>query len=67
MGVLAWGASEWILAALVAVAGGAALWLVGHEVEKDVEALGAAVPKILNPGVLIAVIVVAWLVTRSRK
>jgi hypothetical protein len=76
--VLAAAASDLILYSIVAAVAALAIWLVGHTVEKDVHAvgdelgeladkLGKNTSKILNPGVLIAVLAVAFLVTRRHK
>ena len=78
MPLLAWGASELILGIVLTAVGALAFWLVGHTVERDISALGDAaggvldkagsnVGRILNPGVLVAVIAVAYLATRKGK
>jgi hypothetical protein len=75
MPILAIAASDLILYAIVAAVGALAFWLVGHTVEKDVTAIGDTiggaldhvgdnVNKILNPGTLIAVVAVLFLLNR---
>jgi len=73
MPVLALEASQLILLAVTAAVGALAFWLVGHTVEKDIHALGDVVPSIgegvktiLSPGVVVAVVAIAYLVTRKR-
>lgn len=67
MPLLALGASELLMLAVLVAIGGGALWLVGHVVEEDIHELGEVIPKILNPGVIIAVLAITYLVTRKGK
>ena len=75
MPVLALEASQVILVALLAVVGAAAFWLVGHTVEQDIDAIGNAGGKLLdplkktllNPGFLIAALVGIFLVIRYGR
>lgn len=72
MPILALEASQVILAALLATVGALAFWVVGHTVEQDIEAIGTAGGKLLdpvkktllNPGFLIAALVGIFLVVR---
>lgn len=73
-------ASDLILNAVFVAVAGIAIWLVGHTVEKDVEAVGHVIEKTLGPGgipgalkpifdpaVLIAAVVGIFLIVRLRK
>lgn len=75
--ILAAAASDLILYTIVGAVAALAIWLVGHTIEKDVQvigdeledvvrATGSTASRLLNPGVLLAVIAVAFLVTRKR-
>jgi hypothetical protein len=65
-------ASQLILGAIVAAVGALAFWLVGHTVEKDLNAVGSNVTAPVtnlfkNAGFLIAAVVGIFLVTKLRR
>jgi hypothetical protein len=65
-------ASQLILGAIVAAVGALAFWLVGHTVEKDLNAVGGNITHPLtdvfkNVGFLIAAVVGIFLITKLRR
>jgi hypothetical protein len=62
-------ASEAILALLLGIVGIGLFWTVGHEVERDVKALGSEVlkPIVGNIPFLVAALVGIFLIVRGRK
>jgi hypothetical protein len=68
-------ASELILVTIAALAGVALFWVVGHEIEKDVSAIGShvidpaaqLVSQALNPFALAAGLLGIFLITRKGK
>lgn len=69
--MLAFTASDAIIAVVLAAAGALFAWSVGHEVEKDVSAIGTGASSIIeaaaNPLIVIGVLVAMWLFLRHRK
>jgi hypothetical protein len=74
--ILAWGASELILAGVLGVVGIAIIWMVGHTVERDVVALGDELVDPLkdtldklatNTPLILAALVAIYLIMKGRK
>lgn len=71
--MFAFAASDLILAAITAALGIVLFWVVGHEVEKDVSAIGhelldPALKAIANPLTLAGVVLAIYFITvRGRK
>jgi hypothetical protein len=65
-------ASQLIALGLVAVLGAAAVWMIGHTIEKDVTAVGGAIVTpvlsvVRNPGFIIAALVGIFLIVRRGR